>query len=103
MYANLTSDYSFTYDFELDLDTTYTAIGNAIVDYDICAADRSVGEPGGPCDFRITEIRAEILNVEEDTSVLVILNPGQNLFKQIADQILDRASYAAIDDYDANR
>jgi len=103
MYRNLTSDYSFTYDFELDLDATFTAIGNAIVDYDIASADSSVGFDGGPDDFRITEIRASILHVDADTSVLVILNPGQDLFHQIEKQILDRAIYAAIDDYNDNR
>lgn len=103
MYRNLTSDYSFTYEFEVDLDTTYTAIGNAIVDYDIVAADPSVGECGGPDDFRITEIRAEILNVEADTSVSVVLKGDEPLFKQIEAQIFDRACDAAADDYNENR
>ena len=103
MYRNLTSDYSFTYDFELDLDTTFTVTGTADVDYDITSADSSVGECGGPDDFRITEIKATILNVDTDNSILVVLKSGQPLFAQIEKQILDRAIYAAIDDYNDNR
>ena len=103
MYRNLTSDYSFSYEFSIDLDENFTFTGTANVDYDICAADRSVGEPGGPCDFRITEINGVVTNVDTGNEILVTLTEKDTLFAKIEAEILDSASYAAVDDYNENR
>ena len=101
MYRNLTSDYSFTYEFDIDLDEVFSAVGTANVDYDICAADRSVGELGGPCDFRITEIDAVIIHDGEEVSVK--LTDTDKVFHTIVAQIYENACDAAYADWEDNR
>lgn len=101
MLRNITSDYTFIYEIDREIDGLYVT-GTANVDYDITPADPSVGEPGGPDDFRISEMTVCISTDTEEGDEITI-KPGDHLFSLIYNDIIDAASYAAIDDYNDNR